>query len=136
MPVFSTGGGGSSGPTTQVVQTFACPGAVAVGDAVYQTAVADTVDKALMAAGVTQTPEAIGIVIVKPTATTCTVVLFGLAAVPGALVAGSIYYVSNAVAGGITATPPSSKGEKIQRIGVAVNATLIDVDPDLTSVVV
>lgn len=41
---------------------------------------------------------------------------------PGGLTPGSIYYLSAAVAGGITATPPSSAGQYIVVVGKATAA--------------
>lgn len=99
---------------------FDCPGTVAVGDAVALSG-ANTVDKA-NAADPTRRP-AIGYVASKPTATTCVVVSYGELTVFGGLVAGRIYYLSDAVPGGSTITAPSASGSTVQRISVATDAS-------------
>ena len=133
MPVFSNNGGsGGGGGGGSSVATFDCANSISVGNAVYLSAV-NTVAKAFMGvAG--QTPEAIGIVIAKPTAITCTVLLSGATGpILAGLTTGAIYYVSRATAGLITATAPTGQGEKVQRIGVAAATDNLVVNPDLTS---
>ena len=103
-----------------------CPADVAVGDLVYVTGTevggviqVDQVDPALRA----KMP-AIGIVTVKSTATRCTVHKLGLFTPPGALTAGSRYFVGSA--GVLSASPPPRTGPGtetiVQIVGYAVKS--------------
>jgi hypothetical protein len=44
------------------------------------------------------------------------------------LTGGTTYYLDAAVAGGLTATPPSSTGDIVQRVGIATSATNINIE--------
>lgn len=129
-------GGGT--PTPPPVGTlFNCPATVAVGDVVYilkPPGAADTVDKAFAAAPPARTEEGIGVVISKPTATTCRVLAEGGANVFAGLVHGNVYYLSTTIPGGISNVPPSVSGEMMQEIGIATSATRLYVYMDPTVV--
>lgn len=47
------------------------------------------------------------------------------------LTAGAIYYVSDATAGALTATAPTTSGHFVQRFGVALSTTVLLLDPSL-----
>lgn len=45
----------------------------------------------------------------------------------GGLTSGATYYLSAAAAGGITATPPTTTGQYLVPIGIALSATALDI---------
>ena len=45
----------------------------------------------------------------------------------GGLTSGAVYYLSATVAGGITSTPPSTTGQYLVPIGVALSTTSLDI---------
>lgn len=102
--------------------SFNCPASVAVTDVVYFSS-SNTVDKASSEAGVGQTGEAIGVVLSKPTSTTCFVVFAGKVGGFSGLIPGNLYFQDPTTPGGVSATPPSAPGELAQRIGIASSAT-------------
>jgi hypothetical protein len=107
-------------PEIEVLETaWSCPVSVAVRDVVYQTG-ADSVDKAR--ADATTTMPAVGVVLSKPTGTTCIIARSGK--VTGySLTADTYYYVSPSTAGGITSTPPNAAGNVVQQVGYAKTTT-------------
>lgn len=105
-------------------QFFNCPVGVSVGSIVYVSG-ANTVDKALAKKA---NPDAIGIVIRKPTTTTCLVISHGKAGVFSGLTPGGVYYLSADTAGEVTDTPPSGVGDKVQLLGIAINSTDLYMD--------
>ena len=128
----SAGGGAGPAPTPVIGDVFNCLASVAVPNAVYLSSV-DTVSKAF--AGVVPTGDSIGVVVAKPTATTCRVVGKGLSgAVFVGLTTGATYYLSDAAAGGIVLTAPIGTGKKIQEMGIAASTTELYVDTDQASV--
>lgn len=104
--------------------TYTVPGTVAVGDTVYVTG-ASTADKASNAAFATA-GGAVGIVVQKPTGTTAVVALAGEVSTLSGLTAGLTYFLGTA--GAVTATPPTSAGQVVRRIGVAKSATTLSLD--------
>lgn len=142
MPVFSNNaGGGGGGGGAVVTAIFNCPIAVTVGDAVYvMLGPPNTVDRANAAIPPAQTPDAIGVVQSKPTPVTCVVVMNGVVTVAPPmppLVQGTTYYVNTLLGPAPSMVPvaPVVKGEKIQEMGIAVNATDLYVYADPTSVI-
>lgn len=108
-------------------RTFTVPLAVAVGDPVYITG-SGTADEA--SATSISTAPCIGFVTAKPTTTTAIVQVNGfLSGAFAGLTPGSTYFL--AVGGGITATPPDTVGNIIQKVGVAVTATELLINPVL-----
>lgn len=110
---------------------------VAVGDFVFWDT-ADARFERASAAAVGTTP-ALSIVATKPTGTTVTLraigQIDGITDDLGApLVPGSIYYLSPTVAGKVTATPPTTTGQVVQRLGVALSATVLQFTVDLDTV--
>ena len=99
---------------------YTCPIGVAEGEFVYFTGsnAVDQADSSVPA----ETP-AIGLIVNKPTTTSCLLLHEGEPAIFSSLTPGSIYYLSTV--GTITATAPTTPGEVVQRIGVAVNATTL-----------
>lgn len=109
---------------------YSCNALVNVSDAVYVSA-ANTVARAK--ADQATTLPAVGIVISKPSATSCMVVYGGEVDVFSGLVAGSTYYVSVTTVGAITANPGGVPGQYQQRIGVAKDGnTLVVMAGDAT----
>ncbi len=136
VPPFggAVGGGGPVAPASSVESAagaWTVPMAAAVGDLVYVTG-AFTADEA-DASSVATSP-AIGVIIAKPTPVTATLSYFGETAVFGGLTVGADYFLDT-VAGGITTTAPSTPGEVVQRVGVAINATTLLFDPEQPTVV-
>lgn len=122
---FASVGGGSP-----VEPLFSCPAGVAIRDVVYISA-ADTVDKA--DASDISTAPAVGVVISKPTATTCRVKSFGV--IPGfsGLTPKATIFLST-TAGGITESPPTGDDEVIQILGIVkdTDEILLNADNTLT----
>lgn len=96
---------------------FTCASDLAVGDWVY-VSTGDTVAKA--DADDTSKLPVIGVIVSKPTTTTCVVQMTGQVTLSG-LTAGAIYYLS-ATAGAITATAPTNNAIPI---GVAKSTTVL-----------
>ena len=97
--------------------TFTCASDLAAGDWVYLSA-ASTVAKA--DADDTSKIPVIGVIVSKPTSTTCVVQMTGQVTLSG-LTAGSLYYLS-ATAGAITTTAPSANAIPV---GVAKTTTVL-----------
>jgi hypothetical protein len=110
-----------------IVDTVACNADVAVGDAV---ALEGEIAVKALATSLSTMP-AVGIVVEKPSATTCKINTEGFQDFSG-LVAGDTYYVSETTAGAITNTPPSTPGSYQQTIGVAHTPTKLYVAIDYT----
>jgi hypothetical protein len=107
-------------PTALVSSVYSCPSGVSVGDAVYLSA-ADTVDQA-DADDLTKIP-CIGVVISKPTSTSCQVQYYGeLSGFAGLAPGGTIYLAKTA--GALTQVAPTAVGDVVQRIGFARSTTV------------
>lgn len=115
-------GGGAAG----IDGTYSCGVGVAVGEAVYLSGSGAVTEANATSA---TTAPAIGIVVSKPTTTTCVVRSFGSASVFTTLTPGSVYYLDT-TAGQLTTTAPSSSGNVVQRIGIATSATTLLVQID------
>jgi hypothetical protein len=113
--------GGTS--TTNLVSgnVFACPAGVAINDAVYVNG-GDNVDRAN--ATTIGTAPVFGMVISKPTATTCNILYAGELTGFVGLVPGNVYYL-NTINGGITNVAPTTSGNVVQKLGVARNSTTL-----------
>jgi len=109
-----------------------CPASIVVGDwvyssgdivaGVYQVAKADIADFDKL--------PAIGVVIEKPTTTTCVVKWEGYVDVFAGLSAHRVYYLQQD--GTINVTPPpGGAGYHVQRVGVALDANVLLVTPNL-----
>lgn len=119
MYELSTGGGGGD------TGTYTLGGGVVLKSIVYLSS-SDTVSQA--DASSSATAPAIGIVtaIAGPS---CTVQTEGEYSGFSGLTPGAIYYLST-TAGGITATPPSSTGQILQKVGIAKDATTLVMEFD------
>jgi hypothetical protein len=106
----------------QGIGLFGCASGVAVGEWVYISA-ANTVAEA-DADDATKRP-AIGVVVAKPSTTSCLVQMSGEYTTSG-LTAGAAYYLSAATAGAITATPPAGNA---QLVGIAKSTTVLLIFP-------
>ena len=104
---------------------YTCPSGTAVNDVVYVSG-ASTVTKA--DATTTATGPAVGVVVSKPTSTSC-IVQFGneVGGFVG-LTPGTPYYVST-TPGGLVATPATASGNYRQLVGIAKTATILVVRP-------
>lgn len=97
-----------------------------IGDAVYISA-ADTAKKAKADAG--STSAAIGFATATITnGVTGSYQTSGVLAGLTGLTAGAIYYVSAATGGLITNTAPSTTGQYVIRVGVAISTTELNID--------
>jgi hypothetical protein len=108
-------------PNIEVIEAqYSCTVAEQVRDVVFEAA-ANFVRQAN--ASVAGNMPAVGIVISKPTPTTCILAQSG--EIPGysGLSPGTPYFVSNSVPGAITSVAPSSSGHFVQRVGYAKNGT-------------
>lgn len=106
---------------------FVCLTGVAALAAVYH----DGSDHVGLADATTAaTSPAVGIVVRKPTSTTCILVYKGEVGGFIGLVPAAVYYL-DVIPGGITATPTSATGTILQRIGWARNTTTLVVEIDL-----
>lgn len=103
--------------------TYTCLSGDAVGDWVYVSA-ASTVAKA-DADDATKIPS-VGVIVSKPTTTSCVVVVAGLATGLTGLTAGSLYYLST-TAGAISATAAASPNAA--PVGIAITTTTMLVLP-------
>jgi len=112
----------------KVVLSFTCTATEQVGDVVYLSA-DDTVAQAQSNA--IGTTFAVGLIISKPSVTSCDVVVAGKVEGLAGLTAGTRYYLSNTVAGGLLATPPITSGHFVIKVGIAINTTdlLLQIDP-------
>ncbi len=104
--------------------TFTCPAGVSVREVVAITS-ANTVDKA-DADDATKRP-AYGIVVSKPTSTSCIVRLLGELTGFSGLTPGATYYVST-TPGAIVTPAPSGSGVLRQVVGDAISSTVLCVD--------
>lgn len=118
-PYQTFGPGGSSGSLISTI--YNCPATVAINDAVFLSA-ADTVDQA--ASNIVTDRPCVGVVIAKPTATTCEIQYAGELGGFAGLVPGDTYYLST-TPGILTNVPPSTPGEIVQEVGFARNATTL-----------
>lgn len=109
---------GSGSSSLDIVYT--CSTLIAVGNAVYISS-ADTVD---LASNTTlSTTPCVGIVVNKPTTTTCTVRSMGVITGLVGLSEGSKYYLGTS--GGVTTTAPTGSGSAVQLVGVSKNSTTL-----------
>jgi len=113
--------GGAAPPTALVSSTYTCPSSVAIGHAVYISG-AGAVDLA-DADNLSRVP-CVGVVVAKPTVTSCIVQYYG--ELPGfvGLTPGDTVYLSK-TPGGVTQTAPSAIGDLVQRIGFARSSTVV-----------
>lgn len=105
-----------------VSETYDCPSTVAVRDVVYLSG-AGTVDKARADSAATM--PAIGVVLSKPSSTTC--VVKAMDSVDGftGLTADTLQYVSPTTAGALTETAPTTAGQLVQQVGFSRNTTTL-----------
>lgn len=118
-PYAPLGGGGNASAVTSAI--YNCPVTVNVNDAVYLSA-ADSVDQA--ASNIVTDRPCVGVVVAKPTATTCEIQYAGELGAFAGLVAGDTYYLST-TPGILTNIPPTAPGEIVQEVGFARNATTL-----------
>lgn len=105
---------------------FTVPSSVVYHDLVYITG-SMSADKADNASKTTA--PIVGIVVEKPTNTTATLVFFGIVTGFSGLIPGTDLFLGNS--GGIIAPPlPETEGTVIQKIGQALSATTLFLDPD------
>jgi hypothetical protein len=105
-------------------------GSHVIGDVVYISS-ADTAKKAKADSGTTVPAIALATATIGNGASgtyQTTGILTGLSG----LTAGAVYYLSDATAGQMTTTPPSTAGHYVQKLGVAISATefMIDINLD------
>lgn len=113
-------------------------GAGTMGNVVYNAADGDVEAARANAAA---TSEAIGVLVEvnEPGETTvadgdgCTIVTFGPVGGFDSLTPGAIYYLSDTVAGDITATAPSGAGKWAKSVGYAESAGILFVAPGITT---
>jgi hypothetical protein len=139
VPIFGgVGGGGGGGGGTGIISlvgAWTVPVGSLVGQLIYVTGafVGDLADASAPA-----TTPVVGMIIVKPTPTTATVLYLGESPVGllAGLAIGSEYFLS-LVAGGIIieGSAPIGVGEVVQRVGVAITATQLLFNPDPTKVI-
>lgn len=114
---------GASGSAPQAAWTNGDAGSHVLGDVVYVSA-ADTVKKAKADAAATASPGAIALA----TATIANGAVGqyqtgGILAGLAGLTAGAVYYLSAATAGLMTTVAPSTPGQYVQELGVAISTT-------------
>ncbi|MBD3261221.1 MAG: hypothetical protein GF334_05980 [Candidatus Altiarchaeales archaeon] len=104
---------------------YTCDTGVSVLEFVYFSA-SGTVDEA----DSTDTAKipAIGVVVNKPTTTSCLIAHEGEIEGFAGLTAGSSYYLTST--GGLSSTAPSTPGEVVQRVGIATSATTLFLTPN------
>jgi len=110
-------------PNIEVVEAqYTCTVAEQVRDVVFEAA-SNFVRQAN--AGIAGNMPAVGVIISKPTPTTCILAQSG--EIPGysGLSPGAPYFVSNSVPGTITPVAPSGSGHFVQRIGYSKNGTTL-----------
>jgi len=109
-------------PKIEVLEgAWSCTVTEQVGDAVFDN-VANSVRQA--DASSTVTMPVVGLIINKPTATTCVIARSGEVTVTGPLVVGQEYYAST-TPGQITTTVPSTTGQVAQYVGYAKNTNTL-----------
>jgi len=109
---------------SNVQVTGYCTAAETVGDVVYINSSGDF--RSADASSI-NTAKAVGVILSKPTTTTCTVIIAGLVTGLTGLTMGQHYFLSETV-GQITATAPITSGAVIVQIGQAQSATSIIVN--------
>lgn len=112
-------------PNIEVLENaFDCTATEAVLDVVYQSA-SNTVRQANATSSLTM--PAVGIIISKPTSTTCIIARSGEVPGFGTLTADATYYVDT-TNGVITTTPPSSGNNIVQKVGYAKTTDILVVE--------
>ena len=108
-----------------------CGATLSAGQVAYFAAADSRWYPAKADASATSGPVKIAMVISGGTAgTSCTLDDRGPMEITGwSLTTGALYYVSDATAGAITATPVSTAGSQVRAIGHALSATVLDVEP-------
>jgi hypothetical protein len=101
-------------------------GSHALGDIVYISA-ADTVKKAKADAGATKDAFAVAMGAISNGASGSYQTSGVIAGLSG-LTAGAVYYLSAATSGAMTTTPPSSAGQYVVRLGIAISTTEFELD--------
>ena len=115
-----TGGGGTS--TDIILNGLSCPVTVIVQDVVYMTG-ANSVDKAL-ASNPMRMP-ARGVVITKPSATTCDVLVAGTFGFTGPFTPNGTLWVSDSIPGLVTTVQPALlHNVRPQALGFALSGTV------------
>jgi len=99
---------------------YTCDTGVAVGEFVYFSG-ANTIDESENTNPLTV--PAIGVVVNKPTATSCFLAHEGEVDGFTGLTSGAIYYL--AATGGVSTTAPTTLGNVVQRVGIAINTTTL-----------
>lgn len=107
-------------------EIFTVPSAVAVRDLVYVTG-ASTADRADN--GAASTNPAKGVVVAKPTTTSAEVVFYGVVGGYAGLTSGALQFLGT-TGGIIESSLPTTPGEVIQKVGLAINTTTLLFDPD------
>jgi len=110
-------------PQIEVLEgLWSCTVAEQVGDAVFEN-VASSVRQSN--ANNTATMPVIGIIISKPTPTTCVIARSGEVTLVGPLTVGQEYFASSTVPGQLTPTVPTLSGFVAQYVGYAKNTTTL-----------
>lgn len=127
-PTEVVGGGGGADPG---LFDATCAAGVALGEFVRLTGNAGPEVEAADAYVQAKIPS-VGVVVAKPTATTCQVRTVGPAAVFAGLIAGKVYWLN--ASGGVAAAPPSAPLGTIrwaQTVGYALDGTtmMVDINP-------
>lgn len=125
--IVSSGGGGGGSNTFNA----SCTPAESIGDAVY---VSGPGMVAQARANTILTTYVVGIIIAKPSATTCTVQVSDTFGIYSGLTPGVTYFLSDTTPGAITATAPTTTGTLVERVGVAIDSSTIVIMPDPTIV--
>lgn len=113
-------------PNIEVLEgQWVCPTTVAVRDAVYQVSPGN-VDKAN--ATTTSTMPVIGVVLSKPTTTSCIIARSGELSGFSGLTGDRLYYASDAVPGGVTLIPPIGANRVVQQVGYSRNSSTLIVE--------
>lgn len=113
---------------TRIVLTFDCEVSAAVDDLVYQDAITET--KVLVNTDNTQQKPTIGVILTKPTSTTCEVLVLGIrTGFTGLSIGQKVFLDTDGTA---TSSAPSTG--YLQTLGVAVSSTTIFFTPNATRV--
>jgi hypothetical protein len=113
-------------PNIEVLENlWTCASVVVVRNVVYQSGSGACTQAR---ADAVATMPAIGLCISKPTATTCIIARSGEVDGFAGLTPDSLYYVSDTLAGGITATAPSGSGNVVQKVGYAKSSSILVVE--------
>lgn len=120
---------GGVSETGQLVLTNQDAASTAIGDIMYIHTVADQVKKAKADASGTTRGVCVALAVVANGASG-TFQFNGVVTGLTGLTAGSTYYLSAATAGLMSTTPPSTIGQYVVRLGIAVSTTELDFRPE------